>query len=571
MEIPERQQTWRERKTLTAEKLSLARQILAEIRAGEEVLKAMRAYPAADGHLLGKSALVAAYQQMVESGELTPSRELLEKIRMKPVRTLSGVTTVTVLTKPYPCPGKCIFCPTDVRMPKSYLPDEPGAMRGLEHKFDPYAQVASRIAQLKAVGHPTDKIELLILGGTWSAYRRDYQEWFIKRCFDAMNAAPSQQDFGEDGGSDAGRAESCLPGELAAAQSLNETAAHRNVGLVIETRPDEINPKELAWLRYLGVTKVQMGAQSLDDRILEMNKRGHDVATTRRAVALLRAAGFKVVLHWMPNLHGATPQSDREDFARLWDGFCPDEIKIYPNQLLANAELYEVWQRGEFRPYTTEELIDLLADIKPTVPRYCRINRVIRDIPSTNVVEGNKRTSLRQDVHDEMARRGTRCQCVRCREIRKASVAAPALTLNDLVYRTDYSEEHFISFDTAEDGLAGFIRLSLPTSLNSPESGEHQREFGAGRAGVETGLADLEGAALIREVHVYGQSLPVGAEMGGAAQHIGLGTRLLAEAERIARDRGFKRLAVISAVGTRKYYLDRGFERGALYLVKPLG
>ncbi|PKN91460.1 MAG: tRNA uridine(34) 5-carboxymethylaminomethyl modification radical SAM/GNAT enzyme Elp3 [Chloroflexi bacterium HGW-Chloroflexi-6] len=550
MEITEKHQSWRDRKALTDEKMILARQILSELRAGQDILKTMRAHPAADGGLLGKSVLVAAYQQMVAAGEMDPDRALLEMIRMKPVRTLSGVTTVTVLTKPYPCPGKCIFCPTDVRMPKSYLPDEPGAMRGLEHAFDPYAQVASRIAQLEAVGHPTDKIELLILGGTWSAYRRDYQEWFIKRCFDAMNtpllASP------ENGGN--GGPEVCLPGELAAAQALNENTAHRNVGLVIETRPDEITPKELAWLRYLGVTKVQMGAQSLDDRILEMNKRGHDVQSTRRAVALLRAAGFKIVLHWMPNLHGATPQGDRVDFARLWDGFCPDEIKIYPNQLLANAELYEVWQRGEFHPYRTEELVDLIADIKPTVPRYCRINRVIRDIPSTNVVEGNKRTSLRQDIHAEMAQRGTKCQCVRCREVRKATVDVSALKLTDLVYPAANAEEHFISFDTPEDGLAGFIRLSLPAA-DAPE----------------TGLTDLEGAALIREVHVYGQSLPVGAELGGAAQHIGLGTRLLEEADRIALAGGFKRMAVISAIGTRKYYLDRGFERGELYLVKPLG
>jgi elongator complex protein 3 len=564
MEISKKRQSWRERKALTDEKMNLARQILAELRAGQDILKTMRAHPAADGGLLGKSVLVAAYQRMLAAGEIEPDRALLEMIRMKPVRTLSGVTTVTVLTKPYPCPGKCIFCPTDVRMPKSYLPDEPGAMRGLEHAFDPYAQVASRIAQLQAVGHPTDKIELLILGGTWSAYRRDYQEWFIKRCFDAMNTlspdpSPCQGEGGVSpslAGKGAGAVgqEVCLPAELAAAQALNENATHRNVGLVIETRPDEITPRELSWLRYLGVTKVQMGAQSLDDRILAINKRGHDVEATRRAVALLRAAGFKIVLHWMPNLHGATPQTDREDFGRLWHGFCPDEIKIYPNQLLANAELYQVWQRGEFQPYPTAELIDLIADIKPGVPRYCRINRVIRDIPSTNVVEGNKRTSLRQDVHAEMARRGTKCQCVRCREVRKANVDLSALQLSDLVYQAANAEEHFISFDTPEDGLAGFIRLSLPTA-DAPE----------------TGLADLSGAALIREVHVYGQSLPVGAELGGAAQHIGLGTRLLEAADKIALARGFKRMAVISAIGTRKYYMDRGFERGELYLVKPLG
>jgi elongator complex protein 3 len=268
---------------------------------------------------------------------------------------------------------------------------------------------------------------------------------------------------------------------------------------------------------------------------------------------LLRAAGFKIVLHWMPNLLGATPESDREDFARLWKDLCPDEIKIYPNQLLANAELYEYWQRGEFKPYTTQELIDLIADIKPTIPRYCRVNRVIRDIPSTNVVEGNRRTSLRQDVHDEMQRRGTRCECVRCREVRGKAVHPELLKLDDMVYQAGAAQEHFISYITPDDKLAGFLRLSLP-----------------GKDSPETGLSDLDGAALIREVHVYGQSLPVGAEKQGAAQHSGLGTRLLEKAEAVAKEHGFQRMAVISAVGTRGYYLERGFERGKLYLTKRL-
>jgi elongator complex protein 3 len=545
MNLTKRQELWRARQALTPERLDLARRVLEEIRAGREVMQALRTHPAPGGGYLSKAMLVAAYQQMVAEDGITDDAALLDRIRMKPVRTLSGVTTVTVLTKPYPCPGKCIFCPTDVRMPKSYLPNEPGAMRGLEHDFDPYAQVASRILSLDALGHPTDKIELLILGGTWSSYRRDYQEWFVQRCFDAMNAPilpaplfPARE--GEMGG-------------LGETQLHNETALHRNVGLVIETRPDEITPDELRWLRHLGVTKVQMGAQSLDDHILELNKRGHDVESTRKAVALLRAAGFKIVLHWMPNLLGATPESDRADFIRLWDGFCPDEIKIYPNQLLANAELYEYWQRGEFTPYTTQELIDLIADIKPGIPRYCRVNRVIRDIPSTSVVEGNRRTSLRQDIHDEMKRRGTHCECVRCREVRGKPVSAGQLRLDDLVYQTGTAEEHFISFVTPEDGLAGFIRLSLPNA-DSPQ----------------TGLQDLDGAALIREVHVYGQSLAVGAEQAGAAQHAGLGTRLLREADSVAQAHGYRRMAVISAVGTRQYYLDRGFERGELYLIKSL-
>lgn len=540
----EQRKRWAESHIITPDKKDLARHVLDLVRRGQDVTKTLRRHPLEDGSgYLNKSMLVAIYNEMVEAGEMDEDAHLLERIRMKPMRTLSGVTTVTVLTKPYPCPGKCIFCPTDVRMPKSYLPDEPGAMRAEANKFDPYDQVISRMTQLESLGHPTDKIELLILGGTWSSYKRDYQEWFVKRCFDAMNGFTNRPHeevkIGEN--------------ELREAQTYNETTHHRNVGLVVETRPDEINPDEIRWLRYLGVTKVQMGAQSLDDRVLEMNKRGHDVECTREAVALLRAAGFKIVLHWMPNLHGATPESDRVDFIRLWDGFYPDELKIYPNQLLANAELYEYWQRGEFKPYTTQELIDLIADIKPSIPRYCRVNRVIRDIPSTNVVEGNRRTSLRQDVHAELKRRGTKCQCVRCREVRGKSVKTGALELVDLGYQAGAAEEHFISYVTPDDKLAGFVRLSLP-----------------GKDSPQTEISDLAGAALIREVHVYGQALAVGAEKDGAAQHSGLGTSLLEEAERIAKGKGFERMAVISAVGTRGYYLGRGFERDEYYLVKNL-
>jgi len=527
-----REAAWMKARVLTPEKIELAKRALEEIRAGEDAFEAIRHNPLPNGYL-SKNILVTVYRDLVQRGEWADDPALLAAIRMKPMRTLSGVTTVTVLTKPYPCPGQCIFCPTDVRMPKSYLPDEPGAMRALHHEFDPFDQVAARIEALHAVGHPTDKIELLILGGTWSAYRKDYQEWFLRRCLDAMNGVDSAT--------------------LEEAQTINESADHRNVGLVIETRPDHVKPKELAWLRKLGVTKVQMGAQSLDDHILEINKRGHTVAETHQAVALLRAAGFKIVLHWMPNLLGATPQSDREDFAHLWDGLAPDELKIYPTQLLENADLYAYWQRGEYQPYTTEELVNLIADIKTTIPRYCRVNRVIRDIPSDNVVEGNKRTSLRQDVHRIMKERGEKCECVRCREVRGKPVMADELRLDDLVYQTDFAEEHFISWVTPDDKLAGFLRLSLPGS-NSPDSG----------------LADLEGAAIIREVHVYGQSLQVGEEKRGAAQHAGLGTKLLDKADQIARDNGFTHMTVISAIGTRLYYLDRGFKRGQLYLVKDL-
>ena len=440
---------------LTPVKLALARLILEDVRAGLPVLEAVRQHPEAAGHV-NKSALVAAYYKLVEKGEWEADEAILAAIRLKPVRTLSGVTTVTVLTKPYPCPGTCIFCPDDIRMPKSYLPDEPGAMRALEHGFDPYTQVRSRLEALTSVGHPTDKVELLILGGTFSSYRRDYQESFVRRCFEAMNAAISSPDFSSENGGNEG-------GGVRDVQLLNESAPHRNVGLSVETRPDEVTPEELAWFRSLGVTKVQMGVQSLDDHILELNQRGHTAAEALRATALLRAAGFKIVLHWMPNLLGATPDSDRLDFSRLWKGFCPDELKIYPTQLLESTPLYDYWQRGEYHPYSTEELVNpvggceaLHPAILPCQPRYPRypLNRMLS--PGTNAAV------CRQDAQAEMARRGTHCECIRCREVRGGKVEAASLRLDDLVYHPEGAEEHFLSFVTPEDKITGFLRLSLP-------------------------------------------------------------------------------------------------------------
>ena len=534
-------EAWKRKRAYSETEKTLALSILEELKQGTDLNTAQRAHPKPEGGgFIPKHALVAAYYQMVDSGEWKADESLLQKIRMKPTRTLSGVTTVTVLTRYHPCPGNCIFCPQEDQLPKSYLSEEPGAKRGVENNFDPYAQVHNRIQALTAVGHPTDKIELLILGGTFSAYTREYQEWFVRRCFDAMNDVNPEDDPDFN--------------TLQEAQKRNVHAEHRNVGLVIETRPDLVNPKTLGWLRTLGVTKVQMGAQSLDDRILALNKRGHTVQETLDATALLRAGGFKVVLHWMPNLLGATPESDREDFKRLWGegSFCPDELKIYPCQLLKGTELYDLWKQGHYHPYTETTLLNLIADIKTIVPRYCRINRIIRDIPSTYVVEGNKNTSLRQDIQREMAQRGTRCECIRCREIRQSKVTPQSVSLNHLIYHPAHAEEHFLSYDTEDDKLAGFLRLSLPGDSHV------------------TGIIELENAAIIREVHVYGQSLEVGEERSGIAQHSGMETRLIEKAEEIARENGFKHLAVIAAVGTRVYYAERGFEMGDLYMVKDL-
>lgn len=501
------------------------------------LLSVLRAFPRPEGGMYRKSELVAAYQHLVQNGSRTADDELLRRIRMKPVRTLSGVTPVTVLTKPWPCPGRCIFCPTDVRMPKSYLHDEPGAMRAEQHGFDPWEQVAGRIDAFEANGHTAEKVELLVLGGTWNSYDREYQEWFVRRCFDAMNGREAAS--------------------LAQAHAWNEDATHRNVGLVLETRPDHVPPEEIRWMRTLGCTKVQMGAQSLDDRILRMNRRGHTVQQMRDAMIRLRAAGFKLVLHWMPNLHGATVASDREDFLRLWNDLAlrPDEIKIYSTQLLENAELFEVWQRGEYQPYPEEDLLELVMWCKEQVPGYCRINRVYRDIPGDNVVEGTRLTNMRQVLQERMAREGRRCGCIRCREVKGG--APTTVSPTEIVYVTTASEEHFLGFDTPEGRLAGYLRLSLP---HAP-----------GRALDEhLGLTELEDAALVREVHVYGPAQELGRREEARTQHRGLGRRLLERAEDRARERGFSRMAIIASVGTRRYYHRNGYRLRGTYMVKDL-
>ena len=511
-------------------------------------------YPKDGKGFFAKSDLVAGLRHLIESGEMEPEARLLERIRMKPVRTASGVAPVTVLTAPAGCPGECIFCPDDWRMPKSYIYDEPGAQRAERDGFDPFKQTLGRIDAFESIGHDASKVELLILGGTWSAYGRDYREWFVRRCYDAMNAAGS-------------------PGFVPAAtleesQKRNVQAVHRNVGLVVETRPDWITPEEIVHLRRLGVTKVQIGVQSLDDRVLALNKRGHTVAEVRHALGLLRTAGFKLHLHWMPNLYGATLESDRASFHQFFKdpAIRPDELKIYPCSLIAGTELYDRWLEGNYRPYSEEELVDLLADIKPSVPTYTRINRLFRDIPAHHIEAGVKVSNLREIVHRELARRGDRCGCIRCREVRRQHVREEELRLSAYSYSTDLTDEIFlqcvVSGRDAPGGapaldrapLAGFLRLSLP---KGPSVGS--RAF----------LEEIRGNALVREVHVYGPALAIGGVEAGAPQHVGVGTRLLTEARRLSRAAGFEHISVIAATGTKAYYAARGFEAGELYMTGP--
>jgi elongator complex protein 3 len=529
----QRRTAWRAAR-LTPLDLDLLAAVLEEVQAAPELserrlLRILRRHPLPDGNLLSKDQILRGYAQLCRQQGHHPDPRLISRLQAKPVRTISGVAPVTVLTEPAPCPGACIFCPAVAGMPKSYLPDEPGAMRAAAHAFDPYGQTAGRIRALADNGHAVDKIELLILGGTWSCYPPEYQEWFVRRCFDALNETEANT--------------------LEEAQRLNERAPHRNVGLVVETRPDCITPEEARRLRWLGATKAQLGVQSLDDALLALNRRGHTVAETRRAMRLLRLAGFKIAIHWMPNLLGATPESDLEDFRRLWDdpALRPDELKIYPTSLLAGTELHVLWQRGEYRPYDEATLVELLARCKALIPPYCRVNRLMRDIPAPDIVAGVKRSNLRQDVQRYMAGHGLLCRCIRCREVRGRAVEIETLRLERLDYATDATRECFLSALTPEGRLAGFLRLSLPQA--------------------EPPISELAGCAVIRELHVYGPALELGDRREGAAQHAGLGTRLLDEARRIAREEEYSRVAIIAAVGTRPYYRERGFEQGELYML----
>ncbi|MFK7894196.1 MAG: elongator complex protein 3 [Myxococcota bacterium] len=547
----------------------------------------LRAHPKPPGGFFSRSQLIAGFRvfSAEEAFRFDESR-FRRRVQRRPVRTQSGVTPLTVLTKPFPCPGKCIFCPNDVRMPKSYLSDEPGAQRAANNKFDPYLQTWNRLAAFDATGHPVDKVELIVLGGTWSFYPEAYQVYFVQRCLEAMNdfgagrdlrdaaeAAAPAPDFEEmdadvrgdlfdrnpynqrvtqflkekhDGALVLAVEESDWA-SLEAAQRANETAGARCVGLVLETRPDHVDEAEVMRLRRLGATKVQLGVQSLDDAILEANGRGHGVAETRRAFSMLRRAGFKLHAHWMANLLNATPESDCVDFRRLFEdpAFRPDELKLYPCSLIETAELMGPWRRGEWKPYDDDQLLKVVSESLVHVPRYTRVTRVIRDISSDDIVVGNKRTNFRQIAEREIAKKGGRMVEIRHREIRGDDFDPAALSLIETGYEAGGGREIFLELATPEDRIVGFLRLSLP--------------------GEASFVEELGGHALVRELHVYGGAVRIGSEAGGRAQHRGLGARLLDAAESRARAEGYGALSVISAIGTRDYYRRQSFVDGELY------
>ena len=551
--------------------------------------------------------------ELWQSWNVTPELEerFIRSVRMKPRRTASGVATITVITRPHTCSSNCIYCPCDLRMPKSYLANEPACQRAELTFFDPYVQVAARLQALHQMGHSTDKVELIVLGGTWSDYPESYQYWFIKELFRALNEWPNSPSHIQErlnwytsfGLQNSEEALSSFVAEQQAAvfddtatynqafhklydtsqphqnawsqmqstydqlvkqQHVNETAAARVVGLVIETRPDTITPDNLRMFRQLGCTKIQIGIQSTRQEILDANQRQMSVAQIKRAFSLIRLYGFKIHSHLMVNLLGATPEADKQDFKTFVTdpGFLPDEIKLYPCALVSGTQLVQKYREGAWQPYAKDELVDVLVQDVLATPPYVRISRMIRDISATDILVGNKHTNLRQMVEQELAAKdvASRVQEIRFREINQQQVSAAELTLQDFVYTTAVSDEHFLQWVTTDNKIAGFCRLSLP----------HWDKLTAGACDVTSNeLLIQPGQAMIRELHVYGQALSLGSE-GMSAQHQGLGQKLLAKASSIAAEAGYTSLNVISSIGTRAYYRAQGFTDAGLYQQKAL-
>lgn len=480
-------------------------------------------------------------------------------LQMKPRRTASGVATITVITKPWPCANSCVYCPNDPRMPKSYLPDEPACQRAERWGFNPYLQVASRLRTLQQMGHATGKVELIVLGGTWFDYPRAYRTWFISELFRALNDAPETREAALNGSVSEHRDSSAADigdGRLQALQTANETADHRVVGLVVETRPDAITVEALTELRLAGCTKVQMGVQSIDEHILACNGRRETPQTIQRALELCRLFGFKTHAHFMLNLLDATPETDKRDFRRFANDptYSPDEIKLYPCALVDGTELVERYHDGSWRPYTEGELVEVLCADMLETPPYTRISRMIRDISAKDIMVGNKKTNLRQIVDNALAPHASDVQEMRFREIATDAIDVDGLRLEEIAYPTTATEERFLQWVTPTGKLAGFLRLSLP----HPEA----------IVNIE-GLPIGPGEAMIREVHVYGVATSVGSE-GQSAQHRGLGRQLVEHAGEIALAAGYTRLNVISAVGTREYYRHLDFADNGLYQQKML-
>ena len=545
----------------------------------------------------------------------TLDKKVTQLLQVKPRRTASGVATITVMAKPWKCSSNCLYCPNDLRMPKSYLSDEPVCQRAERNYFDPYLQVAARLRALTRMGHVTDKVELIVLGGTWSDYPKTYQIWFIKELFRALNEV-KMSDAGslqkhddesahrriefyrscglsntkEDAQAFVKNTQELVDSqklsynkawdllyandpvwkavsaeqtatfeELEREHAINEKADHRVVGLVIETRPDTISIQNLALLRHLGCTKIQMGIQSVNADILKQNKRTISIETIKESFSLLRIFGFKIHAHFMVNLFGSTCEKDKQDYLEFSTNkaYLPDEVKLYPCVLVEGTKLCDCYTNGTWRPYTHEELLDVLTFDTLNTPPFTRISRMIRDISAHDIVAGNKKANLRQLVENRLSEQNADVTEIRYREISTSSTDRDELSLEAVEYETTMSTEYFLQWVTPEKKIAGFLRLSLPAQDYI-------------RSCIEQSTADKkvfpiqENEAMIREVHVYGTVAGLH-KTGKGAQHLGLGKQLIKTAASIAEEHGYSKLNVISSVGTREYYRKQGFIDNGLY------
>lgn len=486
--------------------------------------------------------LLKLYHKLVENKSVKKEKRVENLLKTRPIRSLSGIVNVSVLTKPYPCPGKCLYCPTERGIPKSYVSGEPAVERAKKLRFDPYLQVKKRLEMLKTEGHPTDKIELRIVGGTWSYYPGKYQNWFVKRCFEACNEKKHRS--------------------LKESQRANEKAKRRIIGLSVETRPDFINEKEIKWLRELGVTMVELGVQSIYDDVLKLNLRGHSVEETIISTKLLKDAGFKVLYQMMPNLPGSNLKRDEKIFEELFKNpdFRPDLLKIYPCALLKTTALYRLYLRGKYKPYPEKSLINLVKKIKKKIPYYVRIQRISRDIPSQKVVAGPAKISnLRQVIADEMKEESWQCKCIRCREVRGNYDPKEKLYLFRQDYRASDGREIFLSFENKNRSkLFSLLRLHIPQLSEN---------------GSRIIIPVLKNAAVVREIHTYGHLEPIEGSRTShiSPQHKGLGKKLIKEAEKIAKKEfGLEKIAVISGIGVRNYFRKLGFQLKDTYMTKEI-
>ena len=520
----------------------------------------------------GISQLNYAYNSMVGRKLIEPNTDFENLAVAKTVRSNSGVNVATVLTSPYPngqdfsCDEHCSFCPEYEGMPKSYIPGEPAVNRGERNGWDAYKQVNDRVSALLLNGSPIGKLEILVLGGTWDSYPLDYQEEFVRDLYYAANT------YFEDK-SETPRHRLSLEEEI----TINQTARVKVIGLTLETRPDQINSENIRRYRRYGCTRIQLGIQHTNDDILRKNNRGCYTDDTIRAIWNLLNNGFKVDGHLMPDLPGATPELDREMFDQVNTSphFRVDQLKIYPCETTPYTKIKEWMDAGKYEHYDQTELMNLIMEFKDKVPEWVRLNRVVRDIPTHEIIDGIAMPNLRQVLHKKMAEKGLKCKCIRCREVKSQKEALDMAKDAELVVRQyDASDgvEYFISFESpCRSYIYGFCRLRL-----SPDAG-YCRDIPRPRYRKKTDVEQkvvavhsLKNTAMIRELHVYGKITPVGATKKTGSQHYGFGKRMMAEAERIATEAGYTRISVISGIGVREFYQKLGYYEQSTYMMKDL-